>query len=232
MEDHLHIITGHYGSGKTEFAVNLAFRLARAGHAVTLADLDIVNPYFCSREQKEPLETVGVRVIVSAGGQGDLPALNPAIFSLLESGVCGIMDVGGDPAGARVLGRFAQKIRKIEHEFLCVLNFNRPETATPEKAERYLREIEHSAQLTATGLINNTHLCGETTAEYVLRGEKLAQAVAASTGIPVLYNAFPRRLTGEVDLPKETLFPMDLMMKKPWEDETKPTKEEMLCQEK
>ena len=163
-------------------------------------------------------------MIVSAGGHGDLPALNPAVFSLLESGVCGVLDVGGDPAGARVLGRFAQKIRQIEHEFLCVLNFNRPETATPEKAERYLREIEHSAQLTATGLINNTHLCEETTVEDVLRGEKLAQAVAASVGIPVLYNAFSRRLTGEVDLPKETLFPMDLMMKKPWEDEPEPTK--------
>jgi hypothetical protein len=196
-----------------------------------LADLDIVNPYFCSREQKGPLEAAGVRVIESTVGQGDLPALNPAIFSLLEPGVCGVMDIGGDPAGAHVLGRFAQKIRQIEHEFLCVLNFNRPETATPEKAERYLREIEHSAQLSATGLINNTHLCGETTVEDVLRGEKLAQAVAASAGIPILYNAFPRRLTGKVGLPEETLFPMDLMMKKPWEDETEPTKEEMLCQE-
>jgi hypothetical protein len=160
-----------------------------------------------------------------------LPALNPAISSLLEPNVCGILDIGGDPAGARVLGRFAQKIRQIEHEFLCVLNFNRPETATPEKAEQYLREIEHSAQLAATGLINNTHLCGETTAQDVLRGAKLAQAVASAAGIPILYNAFPRRLTGKVDLPKETLFPMDLVIKKPWEDETEPTREEMLCQE-
>ncbi|NLI52934.1 MAG: hypothetical protein GX417_01260 [Clostridiales bacterium] len=217
MERHLHIVTGHYGSGKTEFSINLALALARAGDAVALADLDIVNPYFCSRGQRTALEAQGVRVIASAGGDADLPAINPAVYALLESGVCGIMDVGGDAAGARVLGRFAQKIQAVEHELLCVLNFNRPETATAEQAERYLRDIERSAKLRTTGLVNNTHLCGETAARDVLRGAELAQAVSARTGIPVRWHSFPRRLAGAVDLPPETLFPMDLLLKKPWE---------------
>ena len=89
MNDHLTIVTGHYGSGKTEFAVNLAFRLAREGHAVTLADLDIVNPYFCSRERKQELTQQGIRVIVSKGADSDLPAINPEVYALFEPGVCG-----------------------------------------------------------------------------------------------------------------------------------------------
>jgi hypothetical protein len=217
MEDHLHIITGHYGSGKTEFAVNFSISLAGKGYDVTLADLDIVNPYFCSREKTQALSERGVRVIASLGGAADLPALNPAILALFEPGVCGVIDVGGDPAGARVLGGYAEKIRAIPHAFLCVLNFSRPETATPEQAERYLRQIERSAKLTATGLIHNTHLCLETTASDVLRGAELAEEVSRRVGLPVLYHAFPRWVEGLNGLPPETLFPMDIMMKKPWE---------------
>ncbi len=220
MEDHLHIITGHYGSGKTEFAVNFALSLARAGYSPLLADLDVVNPYFCSREQSEYLSANGVTVIVSAGGNSDMPALNPAVNALLEPGICGVMDIGGDAVGARVLGRFAQKIQAVKYELLCVLNFSRPETATPEKAERYLREIEKSAKLKATGLINNTHLCAETEAEDIMRGASLANEVAERTGIPVRYHAFPRRLEDKIALPSETLLPMDLLMRKPWELET------------
>lgn len=215
--DRLVIVTGHYGSGKTEFAVNYAFAVARAGRAVTLADLDIVNPYFCSRERKDALERSGVRVILSAGGNADLPALNAAVYSLIEPGVTGIMDVGGDAAGARVLGRFAQKIREIEHELYCVVNANRPETATKERAAKYIDEIGQSAGLAVTGIVNNTHLCGETTAEDILRGAGLAEEVSAITGIPVIYHAVERRLMHEIDLPSGILFPMEIHMKKPWE---------------
>ena len=225
MNDKLHIVTGHYGSGKTEFAVNLAFRFAREGQAVTLADLDIVNPYFCSREQTQALNGRGVRVIASLGGGADLPALNPAVSALFEPGVCGVIDMGGDPAGARVLGRYAEAIRAVPHELLCVLNFNRPETATPEQAERYLRQIERSAKLAATGLIHNTHLCSETSAADVLRGAKLAEEVGKRTGLPVLYHAFPRWIKGLAGLEPETLFSMDIMMKKPWETDCEPEPE-------
>lgn len=220
MKKHLTIVTGHYGSGKTEFAVNLAFRLAAGGCAVTLADLDIVNPYFCSRERKDLLESRGVRVVSSRWAEADLPAINPEVFALLESGACGIMDVGGDAVGAQVLGRFSQKISMIEHELLCVVNFSRPETATLERAENYLRQIEYSARLKVTGLVNNTHMDKDTTIEDILRGAKLTQALAKKTGIHLKYHAYDERFEEQIDLPPETRFPMRLYMKKPWDIET------------
>ena len=88
MSNHLIIVTGHYGSGKTEFALNLAFRFAREGRTVLLADLDIVNPYFCSRERKQELAAQGIRLIASKGADSDLPAINPEVYALFEPGVC------------------------------------------------------------------------------------------------------------------------------------------------
>ena len=217
MNDHLTIVTGHYGSGKTEFAVNLAFRLAREGNAVTLADLDIVNPYFCSRERKAELTEKGIRVIVSKGADSDLPAINPEVYALFEPGMCGIIDAGGDAPGAQALGRFSQKIKCIPYELLCVVNFNRPETNTPQKAAAYLREIEYSARLSATGLVNNTHLDHETTMHDILRGAELLEELSVLAGIPLKYHAFEERFSGRLALPEEQQFPMQLYMKKPWE---------------
>ena len=217
MNDHLTIVTGHYGSGKTEFAVNLAFRLAREGNAVTLADLDIVNPYFCSRERKAELTETGIRVIVSKGADSDLPAINPEVYALFEPGMCGIIDAGGDAPGAQALGRFSQKIKCIPYELLCVVNFNRPETNTPQKGAAYLREIEYSARISATGLVNNTHLDHETTMHDILRGAELLEELSVLAGIPVKYHAFEERFSGRLALPEEQQFPMQLYMKKPWE---------------
>ena len=217
MSNHLIIVTGHYGSGKTEFAVNLAFRLAREGNAVMLADLDIVNPYFCSRERKEELSAQGIHLIASKGADSDLPAINPEVYALFEPGICGVMDVGGDAAGAQALGRFSQKIKTIEHEMLCVVNFNRPETNTPEKAEAYLREIAYSARLPVTGLVNNTHLDHETTLADLQRGVRLSQELMEKTGIPVKYHAFEQQFSDRLQIPEETRFEMQLYMKKPWE---------------
>ncbi len=217
MNQHLTIVTGHYGSGKTEFSVNLAFRLIESGCAVTLADLDIVNPYFCSRERRDALEARGVRIVASRWAEADLPVIDPEVSSLLERGVCGIMDVGGDAVGAQVLGRFSQKISLIEHELLCVVNFSRPETATAEQAENYLRQIEYSARLKVTGLVNNTHMDRDTTAADILRGAKLAEALAKKSGIPLRYHAYDARFDKQLGLPREMRFPMRLYMKKPWE---------------
>ncbi len=219
MNEQLLIVTGHYGSGKTEFAVNLALSLARAGQKTALADLDIVNPYFCSRERKALLEEAGVRVVLSNAGNADMPALNPAVLSLLEPGVLGVMDVGGDAAGARVLARFSHKIREIPYALYCIINFNRPETGDALRAQRYLREIEQGAKLKVTGLVNNTHLCLETSAADVMRGAALIEQVSRDTGIPVAYHAFMRKLSGEVSAASGELFPMDIHMKKPWEIE-------------
>lgn len=224
MKEHLTIITGHYGSGKTEFAVNLAFQLAREGCKVTLADLDIVNPYFCSRERREELERAGIRVVASKSADSDLPAINPEIYSLFEPDCCGIIDVGGDAVGAQVLGRFSQRIQQIEHELLCVVNFNRPETNTVEKAEQYLREIEYSARLCVTGLVNNTHLDKHTTTQDILRGVELAQALSNQTNIPIQYHVIEPRFSKKLQLPEQTRFPLHRYMMKPWEIDTEEKK--------
>lgn len=214
------IITGHYGTGKTEVSVNLALALAEEGEQVMLADLDIVNPYFRSRERKEMLEEAGVRVIATSQAchHADVPALPAEVLSILENrDVRGVLDIGGDPVGARVLARFQPKIVPEDYQLIYVVNANRPEVRTVENAVSYLRRIEETTGLTCTGLVNNTHLCGETTETEVRRGAELARAVSAETGIPVLCHVAKDSLAKNLsDLP-ESVFPITIKMKKPWE---------------
>lgn len=214
------IITGHYGTGKTEFAVNLALALAEAGERVMLADLDIVNPYFRSRERRQLLEGAGIRLISSsqACSDADVPALPPELLTILENRcVRGVLDIGGDPVGARVLARFQPKIVQEDCQLIYVLNANRPEVRSADSAIAYLRGIETATGLTCTGIVNNTHLCGETTEAEIRKGAALAGAVSAETGIPVLCHVMEERFAANLsDLP-ETVFPITIKMKKPWE---------------
>ena len=214
----LTIVTGHYGTGKTEFSVNLALALAREHPDVTLADLDIVNPYFRSRERKALLAQHGVTLISSSQActDADVPSLPPQLLGLLDDpSRRGVLDIGGDPAGARVLARFRPRIAKEDHQLLFVLNANRPEVRQRDDAIRYLRSIEAVTGLSCTGIVNNTHLCGETTAEDIRKGAVLAAAVSEETGIPLLCHTALETLAGELeDLP---LFPIRIYMKKPWE---------------
>lgn len=216
----LTIVTGHYGTGKTEFSVNLALHLAAQGEQVALADLDIVNPYFRSRERKALLQEHGVRLISSsqACSDADVPSLPPQIFSIFENrAVRGILDIGGDPVGARVLARFRPQILREDHQLLYVLNANRPEVREAENAITYLRNIEEVTGLACGGIVNNTHLCGETTPDDIRKGADLAAAVSRETGIPVVCHVAHEKFIGELsDLP-QPVFPITIKMKKPWE---------------
>lgn len=214
------IITGHYGTGKTEFAVNLALAMAAEGQRVMVADLDIVNPYFRSRERKAVLEQAGVSLICSsqACADADVPSLPAELLTILEDrGTRGILDIGGDPVGARVLARFRPKILQEDYQLIYVLNANRPEVRDAENAISYLRGIEATTGLSCTGIVNNTHLCGETTAEEVRKGAALAAAVSQETGIPVLCHVAHERLASNLSDLSETVFPITIQMKKPWE---------------
>lgn len=216
----MQIITGHYGSGKTEYAVNLAMDMAGKMENVVLADLDIVNPYFRSYEQTKMLEDAGVKVIVtSCGGVADIPALNPAVMSVFQDQKWnGVLDIGGDPIGARVLARFAHQIHADEYDLLFVLNANRPETKDVECALQYMRGIEAECRLKVTGIVNNTHLCTETTAEEIIKGAKLAHALSEKTGLPVVHHAVQKKFVEAVqDQLTEPVLPMNIYMRKPWE---------------
>ena len=214
------IITGHYGTGKTEFAVNLALAMAGEGTSVILADLDIVNPCFRSRERRSLLEEAGVRLISSsqACSDADVPALPAELLTILEDrSLRGVLDIGGDPVGARVLARFQPKIVQEDYQLIYVLNANRPEVRDREKAISYLRGIEATTGLACTGIVNNTHLCGETTEDEIRKGAALAAEVSKETGIPVLCHVAEEKFVSALsDLP-ETVFPITIKMKKPWE---------------
>lgn len=218
----LRIITGHYGSGKTEFAVNYAFGLAETGKKTAIVDLDIVNPYFRSREKEPLLTEKGIRVISSSikGISGDLPALSPEIYSVLQdTSYEVVLDVGGDKVGARALGRYHEYFDREPYDMLFVLNANRHQTSTVDGAISYLRSIEDSSMQKVTALVNNTHLCGNTTVEDIMKGQKLCEDVSTVLGLPIKYvvaekrlvDLLPKGLQGEV-------LPINIYMKKPWED--------------
>ena len=214
------IVTGHYGTGKTEFSVNLALALAAEGASVMLADLDIVNPYFRSRERRSLLEGAGIRLISSsqACSDADVPALPAELLTILENrDVRGVLDIGGDPVGARVLARFQPKIIQEDYQLIYVLNANRPEVRTVESAITYLRGIEATTGLVCTGIVNNTHLCGETTEEEIRKGAALAADVSKETGIPVLCHVAEEKFVPVLSDLSDTVFPISIKMKIPWE---------------
>ena len=214
----LTIVTGHYGTGKTEFSVNLALALAGEGARTALADLDIVNPYFRSREQRELLEAAGVRVVATsrALADADVPALPAELHAVLEDRtVRGVLDIGGDPSGARVLARYRPRILREDYQLLYVVNAARPEVRTAERSAEYLRAIEAVTGLRCTGLVNNTHLCGETGPEDIREGALLTEEVSRMTGVPIVCHAAEARFQERLrDL---NPFPMEIRMKKPWE---------------
>ena len=163
---HIIVVAGHYGCGKTNLSINLAHHLAQQGEAVTLVDLDLVNPYFRSSDYQEEMEERGIHVIspLYASTNLDIPALSPEINSVFvkpEGHV--IFDVGGDDAGAAALGRFAAKIRESgPYEMLYVINRYRVLTSSAAEAAAILPEIEASSRLKATGIVNNSHLLQDT----------------------------------------------------------------------
>lgn len=221
------VVTGHYGCGKTNLCVNLALDVAKRRDDVTLVDLDIVNPYFRSSDHAERLSAAGVRVIspTFAGTTLDTPSLSPAIYSAFESTGVVILDVGGDDAGAKALGRFARDIERIDHDMLYVVNRYRNLTTTPDEAAALLAEIESASRLKATGVVNNSNLRDETTTATVLDSIGFARETALLLGLPLVFTTVPAWLDGEFsDTPGsptcvENRYPVQIHVRTPWEDD-------------
>ena len=197
-------VVGHYGSGKTEFSVSLAYALNEQGSKpVSIIDLDIANPYFRSREQKEPLEKAGISVYGSAYGTeitAELPALDPAARAPLEDkSKIAVVDVGGDNSGARILNQYGKYFTAGEHELLCVVNKNRPDTGTLEKAKAHIDAIEKETSIKITGLVSNAHFVSFTTAEDVLEGYRFTKQLSEMTGIPVRAVCAMNKIVNQVE---------------------------------
>ncbi|MGI6752211.1 MAG: ATP-binding protein [Anaerovoracaceae bacterium] len=227
------VVAGHYGSGKTEFAVNLALMLSKIKKKIALIDLDIANPYFRSRERQGYLEERGIDVYSNAYKfdiTQDLPAIDSAIRMPLADPDCHVvLDVGGDDNGARVLNQFKRFLNPEETETLCVINSNRRETDKPEGALKHLLQIEKETGIRVGGIVSNTHMLRETTAEDIARGARVCKEVleklkAMGRNVPVKYLCCVRDLVDDFtkEYPKlaleQDLFPMKLYMRPKWLD--------------
>ncbi len=209
LNKRVYIIAGHYGSGKTNIAVNLAVKFREEGKAVTLADLDIVNPYFRSADSERELVEKGVKVILPAFANTnvDLPSLPSEAYSIFQNrNAQAIIDVGGDDRGAYALGRFVPYIiEENDYEMCFVVNFYRPLTRTAEDALEIMREIEEACKLKFTAIINNSNLGEQTTAQSVLDTKEKVEKLSALSGLKILFT------TSKVEI--EGAFPLKLQKK-------------------
>ncbi len=196
MQSKAIIITGHYGSGKTNIAVNLALEFAKGGERVCVIDLDIVNPYFRTADFGDVFEKNGIELVAPqyANTNLDIPSLGFDMAALLRGFDRVVVDVGGDDAGAIALGQYSQILKNFGYEMLYVVNSFRYLTSTPEEATELLRDIEYVSSLKATGIVNNSNLGAETTAEDILGSRDYAESCAAAAGLPVVFTAAKREL--------------------------------------
>jgi hypothetical protein len=220
MESRIRVFTGHFGSGKTEIAINYALKLASDGKRVTIADMDVVNPYFCSRDEEQMLKEKGIRLIatpkeLSNAELGTIPLSTPAVFNDKSYEV--VLDVGGDDQGAIALGQYNRFFHEEDYDMYFVINTLRPETMNADDTIAYMRAIERASRLKVKYLINNSNLSYETEPEHILNGQSIIEEISRKTGLPIRYTTvnedmaerLPEGIKGEV-------FPIKLFMLPPW----------------
>ena len=199
------LFAGHYGSGKTNIAVNYALHLAREGKKVAIADLDIVNPYFRTKDSAAELAAAGVDLISPqfANSNVDLPALPAEAYRLVEDkSIFSIMDIGGDDRGAYALGRYVPGIlEENNYRMIFVANASRPLTRTPEDAMEVMGEIEAACGLKFTDLVNNTNLGDLTTAETVLASQEYMEKLSQLSGLPIFATTAKTDVAEKLSLP-------------------------------
>ena len=208
------LFAGHYGSGKTNIAVNYALYLRSLGKLVAIGDLDIVNPYYRAKDSQAELEKAGIRVIASAYANSnvDVPALPQEMYSLTEDRkTFAVMDIGGDDRGALALGRYMPAIsEENDYDLLFVFNRSRPLTRNAQSAMTIMREIETACGLPFTGIVHNTNLGRETTPKTILDALPVVQELCGISGLPLLFTAVRSDLAPLLPQYIGEIFPMTL----------------------
>ena len=196
------VVVGNYGSGKTEVSINLAVHRKRAGVDVRIADLDLVNPYFRTREAKGPLSEMGIEVVLPAEQylQADLPILSPVVAGMIRrSTELTLLDVGGDDVGATVLATLEDAFKNKPMRVLQVVNPLRPFTETVAGCLKIRKEIEQAAKLTVDGIIGNANLIDETSADDIYNGYEFVSRLSEQSGLSLEFITIARELLPSVD---------------------------------
>ncbi len=211
------IFAGHYGSGKTNIAVSYAISLAKEGEKVTIADLDIVNPYYRTKDSSEVLKEHGIELISSpyANTNVDVPALPSEAYRVTDDkSLRAIIDVGGDDRGALAMGRYTPKIlEENNYEMLAVINRFRPLTTDPESTLEVMREIEAACKIPFTGIVNNSNIGPETTEDDILSSLDYAEEVSRISGLPIVMTSVLSCLYPSVKDKIPNAFPIEIYVK-------------------
>ena len=214
------ILCGHYGTGKTNVAVNLALAMAKTSEKVTVADLDIVNPYFRTLDSAADFDAAGIRLICSrfANSNVDIPSLPPDLYAITDDKSHRVVvDVGGDDSGAMVLGRLAPAITAEDsYDMWLVVNRYRPLTPDVPSTMEVMGEIEAASKLRFTGIVNNSNIGAETTPQDVLDSVAYATALAQAANLPLVATTVDARLYAELEGQIPDLFPLKLQNNKPF----------------
>ena len=214
------LFAGHYGSGKTNIAVNVAIDMKRGGYDVAIADLDIVNPYYRTKDSEDELEAAGVPLISSeyANSNVDVPALPQDMYSLVDNKErYFVIDIGGDDRGALALGRYTPFIlEENNYEMLLVINQYRPLTRDLQSTLEVMREMEAAGGIPFTGIVNNSNLGRDTTPEDVIASDAYAREIAAATGLCLRMTTVKEDIAEEVARVIPNVMPLHLQNKRLW----------------
>ena len=223
MDSRIRVFTGHFGSGKTEIALNYALNLSQTGKKVCIADLDVVNPYFCTRDEKDLLESKGIKLVATPKEYsnvelGTIPLNTMTVFNDKSYEV--VLDVGGDEQGATALGQYNRYFNLEDYDMYFVINTSRPSTNDADSIIEYIKQIERTSRLKVKFLINNSNLSYETKVNHILEGQKIVKEVVEKTGLILRYTTIREDL---VDKFKEKvegeILPLKIFMLPPWDRE-------------
>lgn len=223
LKEEIIIFTGSFGSGKTEIAINQAIEALKRQENVIMVDLDIVNPYFRSRDMREKLKEIGIKVIAPPGkfAIADLPIISPEIKGTIEDSERKlIIDLGGDDVGARSIASFYPVLKNIGYQMYMVINPYRPFTQNSEEIQRMLQEIEQSSRLKISSLISNPNLGEQTDLEIIEKGHNIVKEASKKLCLPIKYLTIEKSIhqkIGEHDF-REKIMLIHRYMSLPWDE--------------